>query len=335
MKRVGIIARCDRTGLGIQSKEFFNHIPCKALVIDVHKLPATENTKQNHHWYPGQIIVPIEKRLRIPVEVIEEFLNYIDVLFSFETPYDDSIFAICKNRGIKTILQPNFEFLYYPSDNPLPDLFAAPSMWRYEEIPDPKIFLPVPVNTSNFSPVKKEKTFLHIAGKPVIHDRNGTFVFLESLKYVRNKITAIINCQHELKIPQIPKHINLITDFSNKENYWENYTCGIMVMPRKFGGLCLPVGEALAAEMPVIMPDISPNNKWLPREWLVPARCETSFMCSREIDIFETNPVALAEKIDQFCDAEFYNNAVQKAIGIKNKISWKALLPEYEKILNQ
>jgi len=327
--RVGALCRMDFTGLGIQSKEFFDHIPCKALVIDSTKLSGTI---QNPHWYPGQKIFKIDTWLKIPIDVINEFLNDIDILITFETPYDYSIFDTCRKRGIKTVLQLNYEFLEYPSKHPLPDLFAAPSLWNYELIPTPKMFLPVPVNVNHSVPDRQEKTFLHIAGRTAVHDRNGTLPFLRSLQYVNNRIKVIVRGQHHITLPRVPSHVKLIQDFTNKENYLENYTGGVLVMPRKYGGLCLPAQESIGFEMPVIMTDISPNNTWLPKEWLVPAHKGNSFKCKTHVDIYEVDERQLGAKIDEFCDSDFYNKAVEKAKGLKERISWEKLLPTYQKL---
>jgi hypothetical protein len=44
-------------------------------------------------------------------------------------------------------------------------------------------------------------------------------------------------------------------------NYLDQYKDGdVLVIPRKYGGLCLPMQEALAHGIPVIMPDIEPND---------------------------------------------------------------------------
>lgn len=329
--RIGIIARMDQTGLGIQSKEFFDHIPCKALVIDMSNIPR--HTVQNYHWYPGQRFCIVDKALRIPADIIIDFIDDIDVLVTFETPYDYKVFELCRNRGVKTILQLNYEFLEYPSSYPKPDLFASPSLWNFEKIPLPRIHLPVPVDITKFSFDRKPKTFVHVAGNPAAFDRNGTLTFLNCLRYVDHKIDVVVKCQRHIALPKVPYHVRLVKDFNNINNYWENYTGGVLVMPRKYGGLCLPAQEAIAAEMPVIMTNITPNNTWLPSEWLVSAYPAGSFMCKQQVDYFDADMHELAARINQFCDDDFYYAAVNKAIEIKKNISWGALLPMYYSVL--
>lgn len=332
MKKIGAIVRCDTTGLGIQSKEFYDHIPCKALVVDVSRVNQT--MKQNHDWYPGAPIVYFTKNNRFPIQVIKDFLKDIQVLVAFETSYDPSIFALCKLMGIKTVLQLNYEFLEYPSATVPPDLFAAPSLWHYDEIPDPKILLPVPVNTKKFKPNISYKKFVHIAGKPAVHDRNGTTTFLNSLRYVKNDIEVTLRCQtSSIKIPPLPSHISIKTDFSNQQQYQDNYSGGVLVLPRKYGGLSLVINEAISAMMPVITSNVSPNFTWLPKEWLVGAKKTGSFQCKKKIDIYDCDELDLAAKIDEFCNFDFYQEAVIKTKALRDTISWDNLLPEYYKIL--
>ena len=330
---IGAIVRSDCTGLGNQSKEFFDHITCKALVVDVSKV--NQGMKQNHDWYPDSTVWYYTRAGRIPSDVQKHFLMGLDVLVCFETPYDYSIFGLAKLMGVKTILQLNYEFLEYPCKLPSPDLFAAPSLWHYPEIPDPKVYLPVPVAAEKFTARWMEKTFVHVAGKPAVHDRNGTQVFLNCLKYVKSEINAHLYCQTAVSVPAIPAHINLETHFGNKENYAENYQGGVMVLPRKYGGLSLIVNESLAAGMPVIMPDISPNNLWLPKEWLVPAIRTGSFMCRKVVDIFEAESVALAMKIDEFCDGEFSVQQAEIATRMGQELYWAAMLPKYQQVFQE
>src|SRR5690348_15121248 len=300
--RIGLIARADATGLGIQSKEFYDHIPCKVLIIDSSALAPLEILKPNPQWYPGSRMYRLQPgfgmRGGIPYPEIEEFIKDIDLLFAMETPYDYNIFLACRERGIKTVLQLNYEFLDFPSHLPPPDLFAAPSKWHYDLIPDKKVFLPVPVNTKKFKHQIREKTFVHIGGRPAMKDRNGTKVFLNALRYVKSEIVAEIKSQWPIAVAPSPNPLVTIrTDFNSKADYSENYLGGVMVMPRKYGGLSLPQNEALASSMPVITTDISPNNQWLPSEWLVPAKLAGSFQSKRAVEYYEADPVLVAAKI--------------------------------------
>lgn len=328
--RIGLIARMDNTGLGVQSQEFYNHIPCKVLAIDSSALGNYPVLKPYPERFPGAMIHKLQRGKHITEAEIQEFIKDIDVLFCMETPYNYRFFSACAEKGVKTILQLNYEFLEYPNEHiPNPDLFAAPSLWNFDDVPKNKLYLPVPVNTNRFNPVRSERTFIHIAGRPAIHDRNGTQVLLNALQHVTEKIKVIIRAPQTLNARSPRKNVELIVDNKCRHNYWDGYTGGVLVMPRKYGGLCLPVNEALAAEMPVIAPDISPNNLWLPKEWLTKAHMSLKLHARKPIDVYEPDPRALAAKIDQFCNPDFYHESVEKAKALKETISWDNLLPLY------
>jgi hypothetical protein len=95
----------------------------------------------NADWYPNQWNVKWGNKHNlhgdIPIEFIEKYLDGLDVLFAMETPYDYNIFKLCRKRGIKIILQPNYEFLDFPSNSlTSPDLFAMPSIWNIDNVPE-------------------------------------------------------------------------------------------------------------------------------------------------------------------------------------------------------
>lgn len=343
--RIGLLARADSTGLGTQSKEFFNHIPCKALVIDFQGMSAPHTAHilvPDLSAFPGQEVFKWGHRHNmrgdIPIEIIKEFIKDIDILFCMETPYDYNIFDECRIAGVKTILQLNYEFLDFPNRHglPAPDLFAAPSMWNFDLIPHPKVYLPVPAREQT-EVRRAQNTFIHIAGRHAEKDRNGTQTLLQALQFVRSEITVHINGQQDsLYIPPNRRtNINLVVDTKNKPDYLENYTGGILVMPRKYGGLCLPMNEAISFGMPVIAPNISPNNGWLPGEWLVPATHAGVINSKRTFDYFESDPVKLAEKMEGFCHEQPYGKAVEIACEIRKEISWSRLLPIYMETFNK
>jgi glycosyltransferase involved in cell wall biosynthesis len=333
--KIGLIARADSTGLGTQAKEFFAHIPCKALVIDFQNM----SEKSRHLLIPDLSAFPDQQVFHwgnkhpltngMPIEVIREFIQGLDILFCMETAYDYNFFELCRQKGVKTVLQLNYEFLDFPSHLTGPALFASPSMWHYDEIPEPKVFLPVPVRDFPLLE-RKENNFLHIAGRMAQYDRNGTQTLFKALEHVESEMTVTIKSQNPIHIPHLRNtKVTLVVDSTNKQNYLDNYTGGTLVMPRKYGGLCLPMNEAISLGMPVITTDISPNNTWLPREWLIHARLSDSFKCKKVVDVYECDPVHLAARMDSFCDPETYHRACDQAFEIKKTITWEALLPKY------
>lgn len=339
--RLGLIVRADNRGLGVQTWEAYRHLaPAKTMVVDC---PSKAPLPIHLDRFPDATVVhgfPTAADCR-------EFLDGLDVVYTAETPYNPQLFSLADELNVRTVLHYNFEFLAHLQHPhlPRPTLFAAPSMWRYGDVPFPnKTYLPVPIALDRFEGMQRDpkptaKHFLHIVGRPAVGDRNGTTDLLAALPYVRSAVTVTIRCQDPAYVPSllhrrhIPSNVELVIVSADIPNYWDAYLgADVLVMPRRFGGLCLPVNEALGAGMPVIMPNISPNG-WLPADWLVPATKTGSFMAKTRIDLHTTDPRALAACIDRFAtDRAFYATAETIARDIAKRNSWEALLPEYQRV---
>ena len=352
--QLGLIARADNSGLGVQSLKAYRHLrPAKTLVINVghlHNRTTHANKATYLDRYPDAVVF---NGWSPPADLLGQFLRGLDVVFSAETFYSDEFAHLARQVGVRTVLQPNYEFL---RPYPLPDVLAAPSLWHWDDIPEPKVFLPVPIALDRFGdrnqatpswqgdaarcPNKGPRNFLHIVGRPAIFDRNGTPDVLAALRHVKSDIRLTLKCQdinyldHLRTHAHVPTNVELIIDSTDTRDYWDNYTGDVMLLPRRYGGLCLPANEALGAGMPVIMTDISPNDSWLPPEWLVPASKTAEFMAFNRVEVYTANQVALAAKIDEFASDDFYSAAVGRAAELAHEYSWDALLPLYDGVLH-
>ena len=131
-----------------------------------------------------------------------------------------------------------------------------------------------------------------------------------------------------------PDNVTLIVDSVDREFYWTTYYHqDALILPRRFGGLCLPANEAIGAGIPVIMPDIDPNNTWLPAEWLTESMMAGDFRAKQHIFWYRTDPRVLAAKIDQLTDNDFYVRACAKAHLLRQQLSWETLTPRYLEVL--
>jgi glycosyltransferase involved in cell wall biosynthesis len=202
--------------------------------------------------------------------------------------------------------------------------------------------LPVPIELDRFPVTEKPlraSRFLHVVGRPAIHDRNGTLDLLQALQHVTATITVTVTCQvpgyvgsliHDHNI-HTPNNVTLILDSVDRDFYWTAYYHqDALILPRRFGGLCLPANEAIGAGIPVIMPDIDPNNTWLPAEWLTESMLAGDFRAKQHIFWYRTDPRVLAAKIDPLAlDNDFYVRACAKAHVLRQQLSWETLTPRY------
>jgi hypothetical protein len=307
--KLGIVVRADDTGLGNQTRELVKMLePERVLLIDSSKFH--NKNPQNYGWYEGQNIV---KSQGFPdTRIILKFLAGLDVVLSCETFYNKDFYLAAKKKRVKTILQYNFEFLEHFSDSKLllPDVFLAPSLWRFDEVQEKfgdralVTHLPPPTDEKTFHENKKinrerSNRLLHVGGKAAIYDRNGTNSVLEMLKYSKEDYQLIIKSQTKLEIDY--KDERLTISLGNEENHADLYKgYDAMVLPRRYAGLSLPMNEALMSGLPVFMTDISPNNLLLPEDWLAKSDFVKDFMARIGIQLYNADPEALAEIVDNY-----------------------------------
>ena len=332
--RLGIIARADKTGLGNQTKELVDMLqPDKILLIDSSHF---NGNKQYPEWYDGYDVKTTQAGFISNMEV-NDFLSGIDVLISCEIFYNKRLSALAHRRGIKTILQYNYEFFeYFVVDGMrLPSVLVAPSVWNIDIMEKAYghatnlVYLPPPTTPEIFveakeaNLAKKHKRILHIAGKRANSDRNGTDIVIEMLKYSKADYELVVKVQGDYS-PDC-NDPRLTIDNSNPDNRGDLYSgFDFVVLPRKYGGLCLPMNEALMSGLPVIMTNISPNNSILPFEWLVKAEWKETLQFKGATDIYEADPKELAKVVDDF----FMNKDIAAEKAKAFKIGYNSFAPD-------
>jgi len=341
--RLGIIARSDNTGLGNQTKELVDMLnPTKVMLIN--SQPFNKN-KQHPEWYNAYDCQHIRGFPKS--QDMKSFLKNLDVIFTCETFYGKDFIPMAKKLGVKTFLQYNYEFLDH-LQNPtldLPDTLLAPSLWGFEAVTEAfghkaaVIHLPPPTSPDLFTMSKTNnlnkdhKRLLHIGGKAAHLDRNGTNTIIEMLKYSRADYEIVIKSQSPLNINTKDNRLSIdIKSPNNRQDLYDGFDA--MVLPRRYAGLCLPMNEALLSGLPVFMTDISPNNKVLPKEWLVPSQKITEFKARTMIDVYEADPKLLAKLIDDYVNNTDKIQEKKKAFDIGyNNFSVDVLKDKYIDIL--
>lgn len=344
--RLGIIARSDNTGLGNQTRELVKMLnPSKILLINS---SFFNNNKQHPEWYKGYEVIQTTKGMPKTNEVLA-FLENLDVVISCETFYHLELVNIAKKRGIKTILQYNYELfghLAHPEWT-LPDVLLAPSIWNLDVVMqkfgnNTKVMhLPPPTDHTLFNNArdinlnKDHKRILHIAGKRAAKDRNGTDTVIDMMKYSRVDFELVIRTQTPLETSY--KDSRIIIDAGNpdsRESMYEGFDA--MVLPRRYAGLCLPMNEALMSALPVFMTDVSPNNATLPSKWLTESSKIAEFKTKSMVDVYNADPKSLAKIIDRYVEnnKKIKSKQIALNIGLEN-FSVDKLKDKYIKIINQ
>lgn len=352
--KLGLICRADNTGLGVQTHDLYKFLqPHRTYVIDLTKVNAEmgKTTALFKDRYPDAKFID---GFPNPSDV-ENMLTDIDVLFTVEIPYNYDLFALAKLRGVKTILHYNYEFLDYleQPNLPAPDLMLAPSIWHFDDVKAyteqhyiKLRYLPPPVDRKliPFYQRTAANHFVHVAGHKTFMDRNGTEVVMESLKYIRSDITVTIHTQSKEVAADIAKYevpenvtLNVLdTEVKNYQDIYNNHNYDVLLLPRRYGGLSLQLNEAMSAGLPVIMPNVSPNNSILPQAALIDVEDAIPIRTRTALDCFEISPKKLATKIEQLhANTKLVTNLSIASDHAADKISWDNMLPKYLKLLDE
>lgn len=338
--RIGLLARCDNRGIAFQTHEFFRHMkPHRTLVLCLNDPLWPEDTSRfNYHNVDFVSVGPdriVDERKAL------KLLRDIDVLFAVETLMDWRIADWARDMGVRTVVQGNPEF-YAPDryDYSPPDVWAWPTEWMRDQLPE-GILLPVPTPddcmVASGDPDVGPLRVLHVAGHAAAGDRNGTINFMESLQFLGQHVEAtVVGQDHWLpRAPRVPKNVELHQLPDGVENRWLMYAGQhVVVLPRKYGGLCLPAQEACRVGCAVLMPDCVPNSMW-PGPRIQARKGRLHRAPSGRIQTYDTDPHRIARHIDAYANnREVLRHDMLEAHfwGLSN--TWSKWKQRYEEALS-
>jgi glycosyltransferase involved in cell wall biosynthesis len=345
VRKLGLIAYANNSGLGAQTRRLAQMLrPELVMIIDSQSFSV--NRKQHFEWYKDY--KHFTTRTFPSDSDVIHFMQDLTHIFLCEDPYNFNMLYWAKQKGIKVYCQSNYEFCQNLNKHylPRPDLFLMPSYWMIDDMESKfgknKVkYLPPPLDSSEFKEPRKDnmartirekRRFLHVIGTLVSEDRNGTLDLLEAVKLSKSDYKLVIHSQHPLPIEyylEDPRIVYRMQDFTNNFDIYRNFDA--FILPRRFGGLSLTTNEALASGLPVIMTDISPNNKLLPKDWLIQSEKKGQFFARSEIPLYSADHKKLAKVIDNFtCDIDSKVKAFEIA---EDNFSPKVLKPKYDSLL--
>lgn len=342
---LGVIVMGNNSGIGNQSRRYVNMLkPDRILYID--STSFSKNKEQHMEWYDsfkGYKVDGFPTNREINV-----FLKGLTHVLVTENPMNFYMLDACKQAGIKLFIASNYEFCDHLNNRnlTLPYKFLMPSYWHLETMiekfgADRVMYLPPPTDPNEFAQARETNfarrgdrpKLLHIIGTLAVHDRNGTLDLLEALKYTQSDFELTIRSQH-----QLPKEYNTndsrvrfaVEDIKDPQDMYKDFDA--LILPRRYGGLSLTTNEGLMSGLPIIMPDISPNNKLLPKEWVVQANKKGEFFTRTMIDIYEVKPQDLAQKIDWLLSQDLESIKIQAFDLGHSNFSPAVLRPKYEEL---
>lgn len=255
----GLIARSETDrGIGIQTFAMYENLrPDKTLVV----IDPNSGFHSHPENYPDATIVSLthgKTKNSLPEAEIRDWWKDLDVIITVETVYDWDVIGWARADNVKVIIHGNPEF--WMATNPQPDVWIWPTEWRTEYLPKGEI---VPVPIPDDARDRSARTFdlplraLHIAGNGAMGDRNGTTIVANAMRRVPTGVKLTLYSQAQ--VPAIRgARLN-----PPPVDRWEMYDGQhVLVLPRRYGGLCLPALEAMASGLVVLMPDCPPNPRW-------------------------------------------------------------------------
>lgn len=344
MVKIGLICFGNNSGIGYQTKRLAEMIkPDRILYID--STSFSKNKKQNTQWYSSFHGYKVDG---FPTNYeIKTFLKGLTHVLCVENPLNYNLTSYAEKLGVKVYIQTNWEFNDFLDKKQLtlPYKFLMPSFWKIKEMEDifgrDKVsYLPPPIDPNEFKEAREtnferkgRKRFLHVAGTVAAHDRNGTLDVIEAINHTREDFELVITSQHELPKEYMSSSSKIkyrIGGVGKPSDLYKDFDA--LILPRRYGGLCLPACEALMSALPVIMLDISPSKELLPKEWLINARKNNSFKTRTMIDVYQGNINSLAAKIDAFSMLDLQSEKIDAFEIGYNNFSESKLRGDYERL---
>ena len=334
--RVGVVVRPNDRGLGIQTAEAARNLSASVLVIKV--VGQSGRFPDRVKRYPAAPVARCHPGWKLDEDVVRAWLETVDAVYSAETFYDDRFADWAREAGTVTAIHANPEFVPAGGGWAIgdPTLWWSATSWRQRFLPPKLEVVPFPVATDRFAPVQPHDgpcRWLHVVGKAAMGDRNGTEVLVRS-----NQASAGTVHDHDPHpgsgAPPDSEHQRASTvrvSTGGTPNYWDLYAdADALVMPRRYGGLCLPVQEAMAAGLGVLMTDTSPNaDTWPVATVPVSYGPQIRMPCGGGVPIANADPIQLAAVMDTFADPMMRRSFQQLSRVWAESHSWEALTPNW------
>lgn len=270
---VGSICLASNQGLGYLARDFYRNGLIQEVLVQEHI------SKENYpSWFDkNDVDIPTSTNWpyckSLPFEYLEKvssFLDRIDLLIYFETPFYFQISEMARIKGVKILFFPMYEITPYPV---YADAFVTCSDLDrdyynrlYPSIKNYRMNIPVP---SELSWKKRGvvKTFIHNAGNGGTYGRNGTKELIRAIELVKSPIKLIVRCQSG-NYDTNDSRVEVVNENVDFKDLWKEGD--VFVFPEKFNGLSLPIQEAFASGLGIMCGKRFPMVNWLPNDIMIP-----------------------------------------------------------------
>lgn len=329
---IGLVARVDNGGLGTQTVEFARHMLPEITVVMQLGTAGRGGDDIKRLGYHGTGNVVYKNTPGVTLDDITAFLlANCDAVYVAEATYGDAL----ARAGAPIVLHANPE-LFRPDYEIIGARLFTPTDWELGRMPAGTVVLPVPVALERFEYRRRTEArrFAFVCG-PAMLDRNGYDLLMAALPFIESTIHIGIHGAplNAVRVTEKPPNVG-VTFYGATDEYWDvlrDDEPDVLVMPRRYGGLCLPVQEAAAQGIPSIMLDVEPK---FPGSLRVPAFTQQiADMKGGKFRVYDTDPRWLANAIDYLAETPHeVGQMSDDAHDWATAISWDAQLPVYEEV---
>lgn len=332
--KLGLLARADCGGLGSLTWDFAQALAPLDRIVIVNMGAGGHRGPFLPDRYAGLAaeVLTVEYPIADPTPL----LAGLDVLYTAEVPYGPHLLARARAMSVRVVLHAMTELwrpeyaqaaeVWVPTpwatDSLAADCAAAGTPWRV---------MPVPVAVHRFAhrPRHALARALHIAA-PAMLDRNGTELVAEAYRHTPG--LPPLAARH---VPVPLRRLGwdvLRPAFTHYDAYPDSVD--LLVLPRRYAGLSLPVQEAAACGIPALMLDRAPERTWpgvvaIPVTGGSPAR-----MAGGTFTVWQANPTDLARQLLALRSEPAVIAALSAAARAwAESLSWEAWAPRYREAL--
>lgn len=332
MQRLGVIARADNGGLGNLLWEMCRHLePDRVLIMDLGEYGRSDVHLDRFDGLDTRVV----QGLAPGPDDRAWLLDGCDTLYTAETWYADEFPHEAKEADVRTVLHVMPE-LYVASR--IADDIWIPTTYRQALIPR-SVVVPVPVALDRFTyePRTPANHFVSVWA-PAMLDRNGTDAALAALELIRTPARfTVLGAQRNVEMPPGSPVTLDCSPRPYPDAYFDLWPddADVLVLPRRYAGLSMPVQEAAARGMPAIMTACDPQNGW-PGVISVSSRGRPARhqMAGGIVDVHDPDPTAIARAVERLAtDEGFAGEMSARARAWAESISWDVWVPRYRELL--
>lgn len=329
--KIGLLVRADNGGLGAQSLEFAQNLPIHSTLVvslgDKGRGKARELQWENPFYVTGPHIED--------VPTVDAFLEDLDVVISIETFYGSLVLDRARKFHIRTVRYSNPEL--YKAEGE--DRVVVPTDWLLHKMPGAteviRQGMTLAPDIDDLVRTGPAKTLMHFTA-PAMLDRNGSASFHAALAHTKQRFDVKVYGPRTLTRPTGRNHRWWFVDRYIPDRFGHySESIDLLVLPRRYAGLSLPMLEAASRGIPTLTTNIAPQSQWFSERALVPVlERELVPMVGGRIPVYKADVKALARRLDELA-LDPITQLSEEAITWAKTHSWELVKPEWMNYLER